>query len=108
MSDKPITIALPEELLSEVESAQIDVRQIMIEALKREIDRLHSANSDPDLSLARYPSDAEIDQAIQESLKRVAAGGAGLRQLGLNPGSIWMSDDFDDELPDEFWLGDDA
>jgi hypothetical protein len=23
----------------------------------------------------------------------------------LFPGSIWMSDDFDDPLPDEFWLG---
>ena len=23
----------------------------------------------------------------------------------LNPGSIWVSDDFDAPLPDEFWLG---
>lgn len=23
----------------------------------------------------------------------------------LNPGSIWVSDDFDVPLPDEFWLG---
>ena len=23
----------------------------------------------------------------------------------LNPGSIWISDDFDEPLPDEFWLG---
>ena len=30
------------------------------------------------------------------------------RILGLHPGAIWMSDDFDDPLPDEFWLGDDA
>jgi hypothetical protein len=29
------------------------------------------------------------------------------RILGLHPGAIWMSDDFDDPLPDEFWLGDD-
>lgn len=27
------------------------------------------------------------------------------RVLGLNAGQIWMSDDFDDPLPDEFWLG---
>jgi hypothetical protein len=26
------------------------------------------------------------------------------RVLGLNPGA-WMSDDFNDELPDEFWFG---
>lgn len=29
------------------------------------------------------------------------------RILGLHPGAIWMSNDFDDPLPDEFWLGDD-
>jgi antitoxin (DNA-binding transcriptional repressor) of toxin-antitoxin stability system len=23
----------------------------------------------------------------------------------LTPGAIWISDDFDDPLPDEFWLG---
>jgi hypothetical protein len=30
------------------------------------------------------------------------------RILGLHPGAIWTSDDFDDPLPDEFWLGKDA
>ena len=25
------------------------------------------------------------------------------RVLGLGKGKIWMSEDFDDELPDEFW-----
>lgn len=25
------------------------------------------------------------------------------RILGLGEGTMWMSDDFDDELPDEFW-----
>ncbi len=27
------------------------------------------------------------------------------RILGLHAGSTWVSDDFDDPLPDEFWLG---
>ncbi len=27
------------------------------------------------------------------------------RIAGLNPGSIWTSDDFDEPLPDEFWTG---
>lgn len=27
------------------------------------------------------------------------------RIAGLNRGSIWVSDDFDEPLPDEFWLG---
>jgi len=26
------------------------------------------------------------------------------RIAGLGKGTMWMSDDFDDELPDEFWL----
>lgn len=30
------------------------------------------------------------------------------RVLGLHPGAIWTSEDFDDPLPDEFWLGEDA
>ncbi len=29
------------------------------------------------------------------------------RTLNLHPGAIWTSDDFDDPLPDEFWLGED-
>jgi hypothetical protein len=28
------------------------------------------------------------------------------RKPGLQPGSIWASDDFDEPLPDEFWAGD--
>ncbi len=27
------------------------------------------------------------------------------RVAGLHQGAIWMSDDFDEPLPDEFWLG---
>jgi len=27
------------------------------------------------------------------------------RVAGLNRGEIWVSDDFDESLPDEFWLG---
>ena len=27
------------------------------------------------------------------------------RVAGLHLGAIWMSDDFDEPLPDEFWLG---
>ena len=29
----------------------------------------------------------------------------GLRVAGLNRGEIWVSDDFDVPLPDEFWTG---
>jgi hypothetical protein len=29
------------------------------------------------------------------------------RIAGLHEGNWWISDDFDDELPDSFWLGED-
>lgn len=29
----------------------------------------------------------------------------GPRMPGLGKGTLWMSDDFDDPLPDAFWLG---
>jgi hypothetical protein len=30
------------------------------------------------------------------------------RTPNLGEGTIWISDDFDDPLPDEFWLGEDS
>jgi antitoxin (DNA-binding transcriptional repressor) of toxin-antitoxin stability system len=30
---------------------------------------------------------------------------AGIRVAGLHTGSIWTSKDFDEPLPDEFWVG---
>jgi antitoxin (DNA-binding transcriptional repressor) of toxin-antitoxin stability system len=31
----------------------------------------------------------------------------GKRVLGLFPNSVWMSDDFNEPLPDDFWEGND-
>lgn len=28
------------------------------------------------------------------------------RQAGIGKNTVWMSDDFDEPLPDSFWLGD--
>lgn len=40
-------------------------------------------------------------------LARLTPMAAGQRVLGLHAhlGEAWISDDFDDPLPDEFWLG---
>ena len=38
----------------------------------------------------------EVTQTATEQKPRIA---------GLHAGMGWMSDDFDDELPDSFWLG---
>ncbi len=38
-------------------------------------------------------------------LTPIAASPTGSRVAGLHLGAIWMSDDFDEPLPDDFWLG---
>ena len=39
---------------------------------------------------------AKIVPVTEKAVKRTA---------GLNKGKIWVSDDFDDSLPDDFWMG---
>lgn len=39
---------------------------------------------------------ARLEPVTPKKKKRIA---------GLNRGMIWTSDDFDEPLPDEFWLG---
>ena len=36
--------------------------------------------------------------------KRVSDQGATVRHRDMHPGAIEITDDFDDPLPDEFWL----
>ncbi len=38
-------------------------------------------------------------------LEAVAPPSKKKRVAGLNRGAIWTSEDFDEPLPDEFWLG---
>lgn len=48
-----------------------------------------------------------VKNHIQFVPTKAAEAPAGKRILGLHAhlGPHWMSDDFDDELPDEFWFG---
>lgn len=48
------------------------------------------------------------DDKPMAKLTPCEAAHAGKRTPGLTRGEIWVSDDFDDPLPDEFWLGEDA
>ncbi len=52
-----------------------------------------------DKPVLRLAPVAEPEPAIEAPKKK--------RIAGLNRGQIWVSDDFDDPLPDEFWLGED-
>jgi hypothetical protein len=54
------------------------------------------------------PSRKEIAAAIRASTERVASGKYPLRMIGLNKGTAWVSDDFDDPLPNEFWLDEES
>ncbi len=44
----------------------------------------------------------EIAPQIEQELK---AAQPGQRKAGLHAGAIWVSEDFDEPLPDEFWTG---
>ena len=42
---------------------------------------------------------------VQRHTQPEQAQQAQQRVLGLNQGEIWMSEDFNEPLPDEFWTG---
>ncbi|OQX60981.1 MAG: hypothetical protein B5M51_09240 [Anaerolinea sp. 4484_236] len=50
--------------------------------------------------------DVVIEKDDKPFAKLVAIHESDVKRIpGLNKGEIWVSDDFDDPLPDEFWLG---
>ncbi|MBC8100898.1 MAG: hypothetical protein H7Y11_15770, partial [Armatimonadetes bacterium] len=92
MRDASITVEVPEALLHSIQSAQIDIRELVIEAFRREVDRLEhekpvapSAAQPPDLR----PTLAEIAAALQASEARAAAGHVSKREFGYLQGQIW-------------------
>ena len=47
-----------------------------------------------------------ITEAGQPLVRLVPASASEQPRIaGLNEGAVWMADDFDAELPDEFWFG---
>jgi hypothetical protein len=95
MSDKSLILALPEELIERAIAAKLDLRQVLIEALEQKLPQ-----SDNIIS----PSLDDIEAAIQKSMQRISSGRGKRRILGLHAGMLIARDDFDDPLPDEFWL----
>ena len=70
---------------------------------------IHELSTAPEsllLEVADFIKSAKVDAAVSGS-------GASLKENrlprtpGLHQGKVWMSDDFNDSLPDEFWLGED-
>ncbi len=50
----------------------------------------------------------ELVQRLNERLEKAPIEAPKERIAELHPGAMQMAPDFDDPLPDEFWLGDDA
>lgn len=54
------------------------------------------------------PVDLEEGQEVEVIASKQQNSRQGKRIMGLHEGAAWMSDDFDDPLPDSFWLGEDS
>jgi hypothetical protein len=61
------------------------------------------------VGLTLDPSDTVYDRSAHVDLSQITAveplPAAKPRVLGMHPGSMVAAPDFDDPLPDEFWLG---
>jgi hypothetical protein len=101
MKELSLTLAIPQDLLERANIAQVDIRQTVIEALERKVQDYHPTVHN------KMPTRAEIDAAVEEAQLQLESGEVQPRTWGYLKGQIWIADDFDDELPDEFWLSDD-
>jgi antitoxin (DNA-binding transcriptional repressor) of toxin-antitoxin stability system len=58
------------------------------------------------VSLALEGNEVIISEGDKQVARLVPIPSPGReRVMGLHRGAAWMSDDFDEPLPDEFWLG---
>ena len=72
----------------DLEATQLTLEEVLAE-LDRNSEILLTRGDAPVATLASAPSTPVIKKMV----------------LGLHEGQGWMSDDFTDPLPDEFWLG---
>jgi antitoxin (DNA-binding transcriptional repressor) of toxin-antitoxin stability system len=60
------------------------------------------------LSLALEGNEVIISEGDKPVARLVPIPSTGRKRvMGLHRGAAWMSEDFDEPLPDEFWLGGD-
>lgn len=71
---------------------------ITVETIVNELNSMPEPLLAEVLSFIRATKNKSVQLSQQLGFQRVA---------GLHDGQIWMSDDFNEPLPDEFWLGDD-
>lgn len=71
---------------------------ITVETIVNELNSLPEPLLAEVLSFIREAKNKSVQSSQQVGFQRFA---------GLHEGQIWMSDDFNEPLPDEFWVGDD-
>jgi len=57
------------------------------------------------LSLVRTGTEIILTEGNKAIARLIPIESDRPRVLGLHSGSVWMSDDFDEPLPEEFWTG---
>jgi hypothetical protein len=108
MSDKQVIIELPEELVDKANAAQIDMRAVVEKALllelaQRQTRRVYNHEKIVPFTMEEkreYLRKVLSPERLEAALRDLEEG---IRTPGLWTGQIWVSDDFDDPLPDEFW-----
>ncbi|MBD2080168.1 DUF2281 domain-containing protein [Leptolyngbya sp. FACHB-17] len=79
---------LPEKILEALSTLSLDRQQQVFDFVEFLIQKQENSEVRP-----------PIQQAAEPSKKRI---------LGQHQGLGWMSEDFNNPLPDEFWLGDES
>jgi Protein of unknown function (DUF2281) len=82
-------------------SRAIDV----VEELLGKLQMLIPENQQLLLVFAEFLLERQIQSMARNTSVEVMPSPPKQRVLGLHQGMGWMSDDFNDPLPDEFWLG---
>ncbi len=105
MSDVLLTIRLPAELAEQAKAANLEIETFIVDSLRRELAGSGIETAPPEVARGpkRMPTMEEVLADIAESKRRLESGEVIPRVWGEFAGEIWMSDDFDDELPDEEW-----
>lgn len=99
MSDVPYVVHIPADLIERAKTAHLNLDQVVITALEKVLNSRERFSAQQ-----RLLTPEEIDQLVAESAARIASGKVQVRKLGMHAGQGWISDDFDDPLPDDFWF----
>ena len=93
MTNKLLTVTLPEVLIEQATAAQLNIRDLLEKAIRAELAHQKSEFSEQETLLQRVVPANQLESALQ-SLHE------GKRILGLSQGEVTASDDFDEPLPD--------